>query len=106
MCGGEFWPSFCAWRSRRRLNTATPSSFPAPTDGDIAARIATTRETVNREFKWLEKSGVIEKRGRTLVIPDFEEAPTSWWRSGKTNGLGAVGPGLATTSAGWTRTAS
>lgn len=47
--------------------------FPAPKDGDIAARIATTRETVNREFKWLEESGVIEKRGRTLVIPDFEK---------------------------------
>jgi hypothetical protein len=27
---------------------------------------------VNREFKWLEESGIIEKRGRTLVTPDFE----------------------------------
>jgi CRP-like cAMP-binding protein len=46
--------------------------FPAPTAGDIAARIATTRETVARELRWLEKSGIIERRGRTLVIPDFE----------------------------------
>jgi CRP-like cAMP-binding protein len=46
--------------------------FPAPTAGDIAARIATSRETVARELKWLEKSGIIERRGRTLVIPDFE----------------------------------
>jgi len=46
--------------------------FPAPTAGDIAARIATTRETVAREQRWLEESGIIERRGRTLVIPDFE----------------------------------
>ncbi len=46
--------------------------FPAPTAGDIAARIATSRETVARELKWLEKTGIIERRDRTLVIPDFE----------------------------------
>ena len=47
--------------------------FPAPSDGNIAARVATTRETVNREMNWLEKGGIVERRGRsTLVIPDFE----------------------------------
>src|SRR4030095_8074101 len=47
--------------------------YPAPTDGDIAARVATTRETANREMNWLEKSGIVERRGRsTLVSPDFE----------------------------------
>jgi len=63
------------------LRMATPSEteygnavlFPAPGDGQIASRVATTRETVNREMNWLEKSGIVERRGRTtLVIPDFE----------------------------------
>jgi CRP/FNR family cyclic AMP-dependent transcriptional regulator len=46
--------------------------YPAPTDADIAARIATTRETVNRELGDLVEAGLIEKRGRTLVIRDIE----------------------------------
>jgi CRP-like cAMP-binding protein len=46
--------------------------FPAPTDADIASRVATTRETVNRELSEMIESGVIEKRGRTLVIPNVE----------------------------------
>jgi CRP-like cAMP-binding protein len=46
--------------------------YPAPTDADIAARIATTRETVNRELGDLVEAGLIEKRGRTLVIRDVE----------------------------------
>ena len=50
--------------------------FPAPTAGDIAARIGTTRETVARELSWLEKTGIIERRGRTLVIPDFKKLRT------------------------------
>jgi CRP-like cAMP-binding protein len=50
--------------------------FPAPTAGDIAARVGTTRETVARELSWLEKSGIIERRGRTLVIPDFKKLRT------------------------------
>jgi CRP-like cAMP-binding protein len=47
--------------------------FPAPTAADIAARVATTRETVARELSWLEKTGIIERRGGTLVIPDFKK---------------------------------
>jgi CRP-like cAMP-binding protein len=46
--------------------------YPAPTDADIAARIATTRETVNRELGDLVEAGLIKKQGRTLVISDVE----------------------------------
>jgi CRP-like cAMP-binding protein len=47
--------------------------FPAPTDSDIAARTATTRETVNRQLGEMMAAGVIERHGRTLVIPDVEK---------------------------------
>jgi CRP-like cAMP-binding protein len=47
--------------------------FPAPTDADVAARVATTRETVNRELALMMESGILEKHGRTLVIPDVEK---------------------------------
>jgi len=47
--------------------------YPAPTAGDIAARVGSTRETVARELSRLEKSGIIERRGSTLVIPDFKK---------------------------------
>jgi len=47
--------------------------FPAPTDNDIATRVATTRETVNRELSEMIESGAIEKHGRTLVIPSIEK---------------------------------
>jgi CRP/FNR family transcriptional regulator, cyclic AMP receptor protein len=47
--------------------------FPAPTDADIAARVATTRETVNRELSEMIEAGIIEKHGRTLVIPNVEK---------------------------------
>jgi hypothetical protein len=35
--------------------------------------VATTRETVNRELRALIDAGIIEKHGRTLVIPDVEK---------------------------------
>jgi CRP-like cAMP-binding protein len=47
--------------------------FPAPTDADIASRVATTRETVNRELSDMVDAGLIEKHGRTLVIPSVEK---------------------------------
>lgn len=55
--------------------TATGNAvlFPAPTDADIASRVATTRETVNRELGEMVEAGVIEKHGRTLVIPSVEK---------------------------------
>jgi len=43
--------------------------FPAPTNTDIASRVATTRETVNRVLREMMDAGIIEKHGRTLVIP-------------------------------------
>jgi len=47
--------------------------FPAPTNTDIAARVATTRETVNRVLREMMEAGTIEKHGRTLVIPVVEK---------------------------------
>lgn len=47
--------------------------FPAPTNTDIASRVATTRETVNRELREMVERGIIKKHGRTLVVPDIEK---------------------------------
>jgi CRP/FNR family transcriptional regulator, cyclic AMP receptor protein len=47
--------------------------FPAPTNTDIASRVATTRETVNRELREMMESGILEKHGRTLVVPSVEK---------------------------------
>jgi CRP-like cAMP-binding protein len=62
--------------------------FPAPTDADIAARVATTRESVNRQLGEMIEAGVIKRHGRTLVIPDVEKvrrltaSPADWPRHG------------------------
>jgi CRP/FNR family cyclic AMP-dependent transcriptional regulator len=45
---------------------------PGPTDSDIAARAATTRETVNRQLGEMMEAGIIKRYGRTLVIPSVE----------------------------------
>jgi CRP-like cAMP-binding protein len=50
-------------------NTAVIS--PLPTHAQIAARVSTHREAVTRELNALERSGLIERRGGTLIIPDF-----------------------------------
>ena len=47
--------------------------YPAPTNTDIASRVATTRETVNRELREMMEAGIVEKHGRTLVIPNVEK---------------------------------
>jgi CRP/FNR family transcriptional regulator, cyclic AMP receptor protein len=47
--------------------------FPAPTDGDVASRVAVTHVTVHRELGEMLEAGLIEKRGRRLVIPDVEK---------------------------------
>ena len=49
-------------------NTAVIS--PIPTQGDIASRVSTTRETVARVFSDLGKQGLIERINRELVILD------------------------------------
>jgi CRP-like cAMP-binding protein len=46
---------------------------PAPTDGDIAARVATTVGAVRRELSEMIEAGLLEKHGRTLVIPNLEK---------------------------------
>lgn len=43
---------------------------PAPRQIDIAGRIATQREAVSREISQLVRSGLVERRGRQLVIHD------------------------------------
>ncbi len=44
--------------------------YPAPTHLEIANRISTHREAVSRELSDLANNGLIERRGRNLVIKD------------------------------------
>ena len=44
--------------------------YPAPTHLEIANRISTHREAVSRELSVLANKGLIERRGRNLVIKD------------------------------------
>ena len=48
------------------------SIYPFPTQADLAARAGTTRETVARVLSRLVKTGLIERKGRTVYIPDPE----------------------------------
>ena len=50
----------------RSENTAVIS--PAPTHANIASRVSTHREAVTRELNDLARAGVIEQRGRVLII--------------------------------------
>lgn len=43
-----------------------------PTHEDIANRIASHREAVTKEFSYLTKMGLIEKKGTSIVVPDVE----------------------------------
>ena len=43
-----------------------------PTHADLASRIGTHREAVTRELTALTKSGLLARRGRTLVIRDIQ----------------------------------
>jgi CRP-like cAMP-binding protein len=44
---------------------------PAPTHAEIAGRISTHREAVSREISRLKLLGIIERRGRALIVKDF-----------------------------------
>lgn len=44
---------------------------PAPTHAAIAARVSTHREAVTRQLSRLTKLGIVEKRGKSLVVNDF-----------------------------------
>ena len=50
----------------------TANIHPAPTHAEIANRISTHREAVTREFRWLGKEGILEKRGRNLIIRNIK----------------------------------
>lgn len=49
---------------------------PAPTHAEIASRTSTHREAVTRELNRLARVGIIEQRGRTLVIKDIDRLAT------------------------------
>lgn len=48
--------------------TETINIYPAPTHADIASQVSTHREAVTREFSHLASEGILEKRGRNLII--------------------------------------
>ncbi|MEM9625492.1 MAG: Crp/Fnr family transcriptional regulator [Pseudomonadota bacterium] len=52
-------------------HTEVINIYPAPTHADIASQVATHREAVTREFGFLANEGVLEKRGRNLIIRDI-----------------------------------
>lgn len=43
---------------------------PAPRHADIASRISANREQVTKELSAMARQGLVEKRGRALVVPD------------------------------------
>jgi CRP-like cAMP-binding protein len=43
---------------------------PAPKHSDIASKVSTYREQVTRELSAMVKEGLLERAGRTLLIPD------------------------------------
>ena len=45
--------------------------YPSPTHADIASHVSTHREAVTREFGHLCSEGILEKRGRNLIIRDL-----------------------------------
>jgi CRP-like cAMP-binding protein len=44
---------------------------PAPTHLEIAAQISTHREAVSREISRLKRMGIIERRGKSLIVKDY-----------------------------------
>ena len=58
-----------------------------PTHADIASRVSTRREAVTKELSRLSEMGIIEHRGKSLVVHDLErlarmtdevKAPSGW----------------------------
>lgn len=47
--------------------------YPAPSDADIAAQVGSTRETVNRELGAMIEAGILERRGRRMMIVNVEK---------------------------------
>lgn len=46
---------------------------PAPTHSEIAGRISTHREAVSREVSRLKQLGILERRGRSLIVKDIQK---------------------------------
>ena len=46
---------------------------PFPTHDELASRISTRREAVNRELRHLEKIGLLERRGNKRIIADIDQ---------------------------------
>lgn len=51
-------------------NTGRGIISPPPVHAEIAARVSTRRETVAREFKALERAGLIERRRGAIALSD------------------------------------
>ena len=49
-------------------NSEIINIYPSPTHADIASQVSTHREAVTREFGHLASEGILEKRGRNLII--------------------------------------
>ncbi len=45
---------------------------PAPTHSEIAGRISTHREAVSREISQLKQRGILNTRGRSLIVKDLQ----------------------------------
>jgi CRP-like cAMP-binding protein len=62
-----------------RMAHAAPGSgpqkeiSPAPTHSEIAGRISTHREAVSREVSRLKQLGILERRGRSLIVRDVQQ---------------------------------
>lgn len=60
-----------------RMALAAPGSdtqreiSPAPTHSEIAGRISTHREAVSREVSRLKQKGILERKGRSLIVKDI-----------------------------------
>jgi len=50
--------------------TEVVNIYPSPTHAVIASQVSTHREAVTREFSHLTNAGILEKRGRNLIIHD------------------------------------
>ena len=60
--------------ARQALDEGGKSELnPAPTHSDLAARISTHREAVSRELSRLSKLGVIERKGRIIVVKNLAQ---------------------------------
>ena len=63
----------CCGSPRRTRPTRAPGGSPSlPTQQDIASRVGATRETVARALGQILSTGVVQRRGRTLLIRDRE----------------------------------